>query len=164
MSPTVSIFSSCRVRSTCRFTASPRASSLMPGAWRMPFSLRTFTSVPAGNTVSWCAANTRCGPSPFNVPGRTAMTLPSLSIVTSVRPSSLKRRIKSSPRVFSWKGGASTSVMAIWSATVFASSRFKSSRHFTIRGSALSLSATVVTSALTGGRSFKSNMRGSPHQ
>lgn len=42
-------------------TARPRQSSPMPGPWMMVPSRRVLTSVPSGNTVSRCAAITRCG-------------------------------------------------------------------------------------------------------
>jgi hypothetical protein len=70
--------------------ARPRESSPMPGAFVIPSASFTVTSVPSGNTVSRCADTTSFGRPP-PVPLRSAITLPSASIVASLKPSSCIR-------------------------------------------------------------------------
>ena len=65
-------------------TARERVSSPTPGANSLVPSRRTVTSVPAGNTVSRCAATQISGPLP--TPGRRPVTLPSASIARSLSP------------------------------------------------------------------------------
>jgi len=79
---------------------------------RLP-SRRTFTSVPAGKTVSMCAA-TRTTSFSF-APRSSATTFPVLSIWTGTSDSASKS-LMAAARWASWKGGAGISVRrACWS-------------------------------------------------
>ena len=78
-------------------TASPRASSPMPGPFSTVPVRVTRTSVPSGNTVSRCALMTTCGRAAR--PRRTPSTLPMASRRTSLRPAATKRWRSASARV-----------------------------------------------------------------
>jgi hypothetical protein len=80
--------------------ARPRESSPMQGARMTPSFSLTLTSVPSGNTVSRCAETTSFGLPP-PLPLRDAITLPSLSIDASLKPSSRIRFKKYSALTFS---------------------------------------------------------------
>ena len=94
-------------RATASTTASPRQSSPMPGRRDVSPCRLTLTSVPSGNTVSRWPSISTVGPSP--VPRRSAITLPTRSMRTFVRPSASRRRLYSAPRAASLNGGAGIS-------------------------------------------------------
>ena len=136
-SPTVCILFSLSTLSHDSSTARPRVSSEMPGALYLLPSCLTFTSVPAGNTVSRCAEISSFGPLP--VPLRRPTTLPSASILASARPSAFMRARKASARFCSLKGGASISVSSFRSSIERSWSAFTASISFCTAGAAISL-------------------------
>jgi hypothetical protein len=103
-------------RSQARSTARLRVSSPMPGANSFVPSRRTFTSVPAGNTVSRCAATQISGPLP--IPRRMPVTLPSVSISKSLSPCAFAISNHDWARTVSLNEGDSISVRRTMSSTV----------------------------------------------
>src|SRR5688500_9223908 len=135
-------------RATASSTARPRQSSPMPGPWYTPFSRRTRTSVPSGNTVSRCAESITLGPLP--VPGRSPMTFPSSSTRTLRSPSDSKRRRSSAARTASLNGGAGISQMEVCCSSVHAlSARTRSSAARTVASAAAGRGAWAQAVAAT---------------
>ena len=115
MSCSVSIAAASSARTKASIAERPLVSSPMPGASSRVPSRRTVTSVPAGNTVSRCAATTTAVPLPR--PRRSPVTLPTASIATSSSPAAVIFARIASARRSSMKGGAGISVSSISSAT-----------------------------------------------
>ena len=107
-------------RATASIPARPRQLSVIPGAWmRLPAN-RGSTRVPAGKTVSRCAATTTGGPSaPSGI--HEPSTLPTSSVRGSHRSSAANRRSTCSPRTASWNGGAGMRTSSSCSASVCSS-------------------------------------------
>ena len=124
MSLFVWIFARSMARMIASITASDRASSPTPGAARRVPVRFTFTSVPAGKTVSRCAAMAMSGPPP--VPLRRPITLPAASRSTFVRLVVASSFWYAWPRASSLKGGAGISVSVMMSATIWSCVRSSS--------------------------------------
>jgi hypothetical protein len=108
-----------RMRATASIPARPRQLSVIPGAWMRFPARRGSTSVPAGKTVSRCAATTTGGPR-RPVP-QSPSTFPSSSVRGAARPMARKRSSRYAARAASPSGGAGMRTSASCSASVSAS-------------------------------------------